>query len=177
MISSGFGLGESAPSVGFLLSRFSFERVDSEKINAKIYDSNALAGVFKNSGKDIPIVKDSSGQIKLKEYIKNSEVKIKEFNQIFDELIAIGEQVVIWGTGSYASRLLASSHLGDLSIAAFIDSNKNVQNKTLNNIKIRPPEWLKGKNHPIIIASRVYNSEIKTVLQEEMGYKGTIISC
>ncbi len=166
----------SSLSLKNLFGRFGLECINTKTIDAEVYDSKALIGIFKNTGKHISITQDSIGKVQLKMYVKNSRKKMKELNRKFDKLIKTGEQHVVWGTGSYAARLVASSHLGSLPIIAFVNRDKNTHESTFNGIEIKPSEWLRGKIYPIIIASKVYELEIKAILQEKLNYRGNIIS-
>lgn len=166
----------SSLSLKNLFGRFDLECISTKTINAEVYDSKALIGIFKNTGKHISITRDSVGKVQLKMYVKSSRRKIKELNRKFDELIKTGEQHVVWGTGSYAARLVASSHLGSLPTIAFVDRDKNAHGRTFNGVEVKSSEWLRGKIYPIIVASKVYESEIKAILQKKLNYRGNIIS-
>ena len=70
--------------------------------------------------------------------------------------------IVIWGAGEYARRMLEeSSFLRDKNIKFFVDSNSEKHGKEINGFKIRPPkDILSESNISIFIASTIHYREI-----------------
>lgn len=94
------------------------------------------------------------------EYISNSINKAKFLT--FDNLIKSQEEIIIWGAGSYTTRLLGTTDLGKCNIKYFIDNDRNKHNKTLACAKVvTPEEGLKDFCGKVLIASVLHAKQIK----------------
>jgi SAM-dependent methyltransferase len=84
-------------------------------------------------------------------------------------LAASGERLAVWGAGTVACRLMATTDLAKADLAAFVDSNPHLQGRRLAGVPIRAPEWLRTFPGPVLIASRGYQAEIRAALREGLG--------
>jgi hypothetical protein len=91
-------------------------------------------------------------------------------------LVASGEEVVIWGAGSLASRLLATTSLARVNLAGVVDSNSGLQGKTLASQTIEPPATLKGRRTTVVVASYVWGEEIRRTLVDDYRYEGCVVT-
>lgn len=116
------------------------------------------------------IIKSEKCRDIIKSYVK--ECLNKTYPEI-EELIATQEEVIVWGTGSFAQRLYMQTHLDKCNIRMFVDNNKNKWGHDFGGKKIMMPSDI-TTGHKILIAS-VYGSQD---IQEQitgMGLKNRTI--
>lgn len=87
-----------------------------------------------------------------------------------------GRPLAVWGAGTVACRLMATTALGEAPVAAFVDSNPHLQGHRLAGIPIQPPAWLRGFPGPVLIASRGYAAEIERTLRDELGLSNPLLT-
>lgn len=109
---------------------------------------------------------------KIKEYIKKS--REHNFFPEINDLADSGEEIVIWGAGSYTTRLLESTSLGNCNIVAFVDSDPNKHESKLKNVKVYSPSILKRCDKTIVISSAVYSNDILKQINR-MGLKNDVV--
>lgn len=155
-----------------------FKNIYSITIKADFYDSNILLCFLKKTTKIKEIKKDTNGYFAIKRYISMSKKKIEIINQKINYLVKSGSKVVIWGMGSLTARLLASTDLLKAEIKFFVDNNKAIQGKKINNIDIFSPSIFKKLNngYKVFIGSYIYRNEIRDILVNKYNFKGEIIS-
>lgn len=76
------------------------------------------------------------------------------------EMVSSQKELVVWGAGSYAQRMLETSPLGQCNILAFIDRDSNKIGRELNGRMIKSPDFLWQTNAAILICSALHNNEI-----------------
>ena len=108
-------------------------------------------------------------------YIKKSVYEDARVQSLVKKVAMEGESLIVWGTGSQALRLLEGDSLGQIRIHAFVDSNPLYQGKLLRGIRILAPHDLRGMKHPILIASRVYQKEIKEYIVSTLSLNNRLI--
>lgn len=162
-------------SLSNLLGKYCLMNEYAESIEVGFYDSYALATMWKKTDRQVPIKKDTSGIMKIKQYIKVSEEALNILKEKIDELVRTQEAIAIWGVGSLTSRLLSNTDLGKTNIKIFVDRNKSLQGKKIKGIEIVSPDLLQGQDLTVFISSYVYREEIKKALKEELHYKGQIV--
>lgn len=90
--------------------------------------------------------------------------------------LAIGQQpVYVWGTGTNALHLLASSRLAECNIVAFLDSNPHYAGRELAGRPVMVPRDLRNVDAPILIASAVSQTAIATAARELFGPEVSLI--
>jgi SAM-dependent methyltransferase len=77
-----------------------------------------------------------------------------------DDLVKSSEAVVLWGAGTFALRLLATTRLAEARIAAIIDSNVRYQDRRVAGLKIVTPEAGAALGLPFIVVSHGFRDEI-----------------
>jgi SAM-dependent methyltransferase len=109
-------------------------------------------------------------------FLKQSQSQNK-LNIIFEKLRTTQEEVIVWGAGQFALRLLASSALSDVNIIGFVDSDKSKQNKKLGLFNVYSPDFIIDKSATLLICSALYADEIKeTVLQLNKDIKCEVLN-
>jgi SAM-dependent methyltransferase len=69
-------------------------------------------------------------------------------------------QVIIWGTGQLAMKLLAETSLANAQIVAFVDGNPVNHGKILRGVPILAPEEIVEMDQPIIVTSILHQKAI-----------------
>lgn len=111
----------------------------------------------------------------LRAYVAQSRELLKEVDRMLRPLAESREEVVVWGAGSLAARLLATTVMRDLNIVGFVDSNPSLHAQRLLGHPIAPPASLRGGRVTVLVASVVWGAAIVKTL-EEFGYEGRIVS-
>jgi hypothetical protein len=92
--------------------------------------------------------------ISIIQHIKQS-THLQHFN-IIDSLADSQEQLVVFGVGSYTSRLLGSSRLNECNIVAFIDNDTVKQGTTVMGIHVYSPEYLRKNDCSVLVCSALH---------------------
>jgi 2-polyprenyl-3-methyl-5-hydroxy-6-metoxy-1,4-benzoquinol methylase len=146
---------------------------ENKKTYLNSYDFIALA--IKDDA-ELSIEAERDSKILVKEYIDNSLAQLLPLEKKFHEWKMSNKKIIVWGTGSFLMRLLATTELRDANIVQFIDKNINMQGKSILGIKIDAPEKILKDETTLFIASSVYGKEIKDQLQKEINFKGEIFT-
>jgi SAM-dependent methyltransferase len=86
-------------------------------------------------------------------YIAKSRRIMEEINVLLQKVLIRVDEVVVWGTGQLAMKLLAETCLANVKIVAFVDGNPINQGRSLKGVPILPPDQLKSSGIPIIVTS------------------------
>ncbi len=122
-----------------------------------------------------PLIRDTETILGLKKYIEQSRLEDERLHRIVDGIVADGQPLIVWGTGSLTLRLLETSRLKEANLSAFVDSNPRYQGKTLNGVPIIGPGSLSNLSAPILISSRVYQKEIRDQIVNVLKLKNRVI--
>jgi SAM-dependent methyltransferase len=121
----------------------------------------AVYAVFRKTGEKAPaaeLVPDFAVRESVAAYVEKSR-GIKTYQE-FDELARTREEIIVWGAGSYALRLLEATSLGECTIIAFVDKDSKKQGTKLKGVPICSPEILRNFNGPLVICAALHNREI-----------------
>lgn len=103
---------------------------------------------------------------------KYIELSKSEFDSNYiDKLFSNDEPLIVYGCGASTTRLLGNSSLKNKNIQFFVDSNPVYWGQQISGKDIKPPEILRGYNIKVFIPSKLYGSEIKQMLLNELRYK------
>lgn len=119
---------------------------------------------------------DAAGPAAARHYRVLCETQAVPEQALMEQLARAGKPIAVWGAGTVACRLLATTALQRVPIAAFLDSNPHLQGRTLGGVAIQSPQWLKGFPGPVLIASRGYADEILKVLREDLQSANPVLS-
>lgn len=111
----------------------------------------------------------------LRTYVTRSRELLTRVDRALRPLAESREEVVVWGAGSLAARLLATTAMGELNIVGVVDSNPSLHTQQLLGLPIAPPASLRGRRVTVLVASVVWGQAIVKTL-EEFGYEGRIVS-
>jgi predicted SAM-dependent methyltransferase len=168
-------------SLANIMGAHGFEEVFSTQASYDQTDTHtgyAIRMVFQKSNvnhKFTPI-QDHAAETGLKNYIEASQKVEGRIHKTINELVDGQQPLIVWGVGTHTQRLLATSRLANAKIIAFVDSNPNYQGKQLNNVPIIHPERLIGTSNPILVSSRIFQSEIVHQIQFELKLKSNIFT-
>jgi SAM-dependent methyltransferase len=112
----------------------------------------------------------------VRRYIKMSRERLASLEEALVPLVESGEAVILWGAGSLAARLLATTSLSRINVAGVVDSNSGLQGKTLAGLTIEPPATLRGWRTTVVVASYVWGEEIRRTLVDDYHYEGRVIT-
>ena len=158
-----------------LLSKYELKNIKFHSLALNSYGGYALNSLWKKSKLKKSITFDKVGKNKITIYIRKSSKKLETINNKIKQLIKSKEKIVIWGVGSLTSRLLATTDFKKTNIQFFVDSNANLQGKTINNLPIKSPDTLKKQKVTVFVSTYIYGQEIKKTLLKEYNFKGKII--
>ena len=111
----------------------------------------------------------------LREYVARSEEADAALLGRIAEIAAGGRPIVVWGAGAHTLRLLKISDLPRAKVVAYVDSNPHYQGQVLCGAPVAPPEWLRGREEPVLVSSWVYQDEIAHTIREDLGYANELI--
>ncbi len=142
------------------------------------YIGHAIRMMFEKSKVEehFEVTRDLETQSALEKYIAVSRQEETHVQKTINELIDCHIPLIVWGAGTHTQRLLASSQLSDANIIVFVDSNPNYHGKHLNGKPIVAPIQLAGMNEPILISSKVFQSEIIHQIRDDLNLKNEIIT-
>ncbi len=119
---------------------------------------------------------DAQSRPALQQYIEKCTAEERRLHHRIDELVESRQQIVIWGVGTNTTRLLTTSRLPEANISAFVDSNAKYHGKTVAGRPIVAPVALRDRNEPILIVSRVFQTEISRQIRDTLGPDREIIT-
>lgn len=133
-----------------------------------------LAALFCR-GEGAPVQYDGVTEKALRRYIAASAEADNQIARRIDAIVASGDELVVWGAGALARRLLQRTRLRNAKIFAFIDSNPNYIGKSLAGRPILPPESVRNVTCSILICSVAFQDEIKQCIVRDLGVGRPII--
>jgi SAM-dependent methyltransferase len=90
-------------------------------------------------------------------------------------LLENSPEIIVWGTGQLAMKLLSETCLGQAGIAAFVDGNPVNQGKLLLGRPIMAPSQIRHLSQPIVVTSILHGAEIARVIRNEQKLANAII--
>jgi SAM-dependent methyltransferase len=171
----------SSISLANLMKSRGFSEVSSTQVSynqTEDHTGHALRMVFQQDPETEKsgLIRDEISAPSLKNYVAVSKKVENRIHDVVNELVDSQLPLIIWGVGTHTQRLLATSRLGKANIIAFVDSNPKYQENQLNNVPILDPRQLAGTGAAILVSSRIYQSEIVTQIQSELGLKNELIT-
>jgi 2-polyprenyl-3-methyl-5-hydroxy-6-metoxy-1,4-benzoquinol methylase len=134
----------------------------------------AVYGFWKKAKTYRAPIKDSELQIKIKLYVQQSKAFMRRIEARIQATLANSPQIVVWGTGQLAMKLLTETSLAQADILAFVDNNTINHGRILKSIPIIGPDQLKEINAPILITTLLHHRAIAEQIRN-MQLKNEII--
>ncbi len=111
---------------------------------------------------------------RISEYIRQSQETLDTIEARLQKILPQAPQIIVWGTGQLATKLLVETSLGKAKITAFVDNNPINQGKTLRGVKIVSPQALIGLDGPILITTILHQQAIAEQIRQ-MGLPNEIV--
>lgn len=110
--------------------------------------------------------RDSASREQIIDYIDRSRALMADFDARIRRVLNECDQVIVWGTGQLAMKLLGETCLGRAPIAAFVDGNPINHGKILHGHPILAPNQLGGLPQPIIVTSIIQGPSIARAIAQ-----------
>lgn len=142
------------------------------------YANSYLLALYTPEGASVAApVHDTAGPDSVSRYIAMSNARLAGVSAKIDTLAETRAPVVVWGAGSLASRLCATTRLPDCNLLAFVDANPQLHGQSLLDRPIHPPDWIdRHREATIFVASYVYGEEIRRSLIERFHWQGPVVT-
>jgi SAM-dependent methyltransferase len=152
------------------------------KQGQKVFDSTpgmtypAHYGFWSKTGPaGFKIQRDEDLVNRIREYITRSRAMMEQMDARLQKVLAKSPEVIVWGTGQLAMKLLVETSLAHAKIVAFIDGNPINVGKKLQGIEIQSPSQLAGHPQPIIITTTLHQQAIADRIRHELGLPNEIV--
>ena len=166
-------------SLGNLMGRHGFRPAFGHvvrRIHSGGSTMQVIAEAFRKDGEVRTPEPDPAGPAAAMAYARQcAEQAIPELD-LMRRIARSGQPLAVWGAGTVACRLMASSALPEARLAAFVDSNPHLQGHRLAGVPIHPPAWLRSFEGSVLIGSRGYCREIQKIIREELGLPHPVLT-
>ena len=119
-------------------------------------------------------IRDTSLRSRILDYIAASDALLRDLDQQIAAGLDSSRQVIVWGTGQLAMKLLNERALRNATVTAFVDGNPVNHGRMLAGIAIQAPESLRTSGVPILVASTLHSGEIAATIRS-IGLKNPLI--
>jgi SAM-dependent methyltransferase len=137
----------------------------------------ALYGFFRPiAERAVAPVRQTQSRARLLEYIRLSRRMMRAIDARLGDALESSPDVIVWGTGQLALKLLAETSLGRARIAAFVDGNPINHGRLLQGQRIVAPEAVRELPYPIVITSILHESEIVQVIRDRLGLTNPLVT-
>jgi SAM-dependent methyltransferase len=134
------------------------------------------AFAFFRKGQPRALVPDTELRGQVVKYIEASSRLLAAIDARLREAVAASPDVIVWGTGQLALKLLAETALGQARIAAFVDGNPINHGRSLYGRRVLAPAEAAALPHPIVITSILHQEEIRHVIRERLRLVNPVIT-
>jgi len=135
-----------------------------------------VSGLYKPKSVPMHQLFDERTGPAMERYLAFSKEGDRKIHTVIDSLRSSQEPILVWGAGTLARRLLATTRFAEANIAAFVDSNPHLQGHVLADRVILAPRQLKGRNESVVICSVTFAKEIAGAIRYQYGYFNRMIS-
>jgi 2-polyprenyl-3-methyl-5-hydroxy-6-metoxy-1,4-benzoquinol methylase len=135
-----------------------------------------VSGLYVPKLNPLSLVFDETTGPALGRYMAFSREGDHRIRNIINSLRRSQEPILVWGAGTLARRLLATTKLSEANITAFVDANPNIQGQTLATRPILGPSQITGRNEQILICSVSFEREIAGAIRIQYGLSNRVIS-
>jgi SAM-dependent methyltransferase len=109
-------------------------------------------------------------------YLACSREGDRKIQTVIDSLRRSQEPILVWGAGTLARRLLATTSFAEANITGFVDSNPHLQGQVLSHRPILGPGQIVGRKESILICSVSFAKEIAGEIRNQHGFQNRVIS-
>lgn len=111
----------------------------------------------------------------IERYIALSQTMMDAMDSHLRAALARSPEVIVWGVGQLAMKLLVETCLGRARIVAFVDGNPINHGKKLKGVEILPPSGIVGLPQPIVITTTLHQAAIADRIRNEMRLANELI--
>ena len=129
----------------------------------------AVEVLCRRSARRMDVLSDPQGADALLGYIARSAEKEAGVLTTIARLAEDQRPIYVWGTGTHALHLLATSRLAECNIVAFIDSNPHYAGEQLAGRMVSAPRDVERLTGPILVASAVSQTAIADAARRLFG--------
>jgi len=112
---------------------------------------------------------------RIAQYITRSRALMDQMDARLKKVLAKSPQVIVWGTGQLAMKLLVETSLAQAAIVAFVDGNPINVGKKLKGIEIKSPAQIAGLPQPIVITTTLHQQAIAERIRNELRLPNEIV--
>lgn len=112
-----------------------------------------------------PIRRDVELKYKIEAYIHASQEILEAIDRTLADILAQNQEMILWGAGQLALKLLVETRLRTARIIAIVDSNPILQGRTLNGIRVLSPTEARRLQEPILISSMLHQPSIINMIR------------
>jgi SAM-dependent methyltransferase len=162
----------TAASLQNLLVSVGLETVVGRAVVARQSDNSEMPAVevlCRRVDRRLDVHPDLDGVAALRGYIARSAQKEASVLVKISELAEAQSPIYVWGTGTHALHLLATSRLAECNIVAFIDSNPHYSGRQLAGRTVLEPRAVGKPGAPILVASAVSQTPIANAARRLFG--------
>lgn len=172
----------SGRSLDLLMRRRGFESVTLGRKVVEIAPDRPYPAVFgvwrcpDEPSKPTKVTRDERLVDAIEQYVAESANLMGRIDQYLrDELSGHGE-VVVWGAGNLAMKLLTDTVLGAKDVVAVVDGSPQRQGLHLGGVPIVSPTALDRTELPIVVASLHHDEAIVRGIVEEIGLPNPVVT-
>ena len=162
----------AAASLKNFLATVGMEVVAQRAIAVKLSetaDGPALEVLCRRTDRHLAVEFTRDGVVALHVYLARSAEKEAAILTRIAELAEDQTPLYVWGMGTHALHLLATSRLADCNIIGFIDSNPHYVGRQLAGRMVMAPREVERVDAPILVASAVSQTAIATAARGLFG--------
>jgi len=110
----------------------------------------------------------------MERYIGGSRALMERLNQQLAGVLASSRDVILWGTGQLAMKLLCDTVLKDANVIACVDGNSVNHGRRLRGVPIVAPEKLAAPRAPVIVATLLHADSIRARIHA-LGWRNPVV--
>jgi SAM-dependent methyltransferase len=170
---SQIGLANLMQTAGFIVEEWGEKTIES----SPNMPYPVLYGIWSepsHSSRESAFERDIQLAVNLKRYIAESHNIMDGIKAKLRKTLIGSPQVIVWGTGQLALKLLAETSLAKAQIGAFVDGNPINQGRVLSGVQILAPEQIRDLPYPIVVTTILHQQEIAEQIRR-MGLPNDII--
>jgi SAM-dependent methyltransferase len=101
----------------------------------------------------------------MQRYVNGSRAIMERLNQQVLDVMASSPEIIVWGTGQLAMKMLSDTALKDAKIVAFVDANPIHSGRTILGRPILLPQNISHGAWPIIVTSLLHSEGIVALIR------------
>jgi hypothetical protein len=134
----------------------------------------ALWALFRR-GEGARVVRDEELCPSLRDYAERSSAMLAAMDARLRAVVEREPELVVWGAGQLAMKLLADTALRDARIAAVVDANPVNQGMRLAGVPVIAPDEARGLRAPIVVTSTIHQDAIAQTIRERLGLDNELV--